>query len=141
VSAEEAKPNTSAEVVLPFGGQRRKFALKIKQIDELQRLCGAGIGEIVERAFTRKPYIRDIYDTIRLGLVGGGMDEVEAMLLCDTYIDGKALNELENNASAAKTAKAILGAVYFGLDELKAVGDENADSNKKKDASPAVPAG
>lgn len=137
---EEAKPNTSAEVVLPFGGAPRKFALKLKQIDELQRLCGAGIGEIVARLHTGRFYVRDVYDTIRLGLVGGGMDEVEAMVLVDAYVDGNPLAKANSEASSYKIAKAIAAAVFFGLDELKDAA-EDGDPNKKKDGSPVAPAG
>jgi hypothetical protein len=83
--------NTSAEVVLNWADGAYIFALKAKQIEELQRVCGtannqSGIGEIAARVFAGRMTIQDIYHTIRLGLIGGGMAPVTAMQKVDAYI-------------------------------------------------------
>jgi len=140
---DDTQPNTSAEILRPFAGERRKFALKVKQIDELQRLCGAGIGEIVARLHNGNFYVRDVYDTIRLGLIGGGdVDEIKAFSLCETYIDGSPLARAKAGDNHYRLAKEIIGAVFFGLEELKAAATEETDDpNKKKDENLVAPAG
>lgn len=135
---DEPQPNTSAEILRVFGGERRKFALKIKQIDELQRLCGAGIGEIIARMHNHTFYVRDVYDTIRLGLIGGGEQDVVAFALCETYVDGRPLARVNDKNSHYLLAKDILGAAFFGLDEVKDAAESVPGGDKKKDETPAA---
>jgi hypothetical protein len=71
----------------PFAGRDRRFQLRLGEISELERVAGAGIGAITERVITGKFYARDIWDTLRLGLEGGGMDEPEATALLSRYRD------------------------------------------------------
>lgn len=130
--------NTSAEVILPWAdniAHGYKFALKLKQLDELQRVCGGpGVGDlgaIVERVFTGRAAIRDIHETIRLGLIGGGTEDVRAAQLVATYVDGKPLAEPDNPSAPLAVAKSILGAVWFGLSEL------TGDDGTKKDRAAA----
>ena len=78
--------NLKAEVSLTWGDGEYLFALKIAEIEELQKACDAGFGEIAARVFGNLFYIRDVYEIIRLGLIGGGMAPVTAKqkvrLLC-----------------------------------------------------------
>lgn len=138
--------NTSAEVVLKWGDGRYKFALKAKQIGELQRKCDAGLGLIVERVMRGHFYYADIYDTIRLGLIGGGnekVDSVRALELVELYVDGKALAQPQGNGadgitgpgSALTVARAILQAAYFGMPELEEVLPKEAGAVSKKKTS------
>lgn len=135
---EQTAPNTSAEIVLLCFDGEYTFSLKLKQIDELQRLCDAGLGTIVKRVVSGDFRVRDIYDTIRLGLVGAGLDPVTALRLVNTYVDGKALmlpRQTENGPSSPYlVARAILNAAYFGMPELSEVAGEEAV--KKKTESP-----
>ncbi len=54
---------------------------------ELERLCGAGIGAIFMRLGTHQFSHRDVWDTIRLGLEGGGLSGVAASALVLRYQD------------------------------------------------------
>jgi hypothetical protein len=107
--------NSSAEVVLKWGDGDHLFALKVPQIDELQRVTakviaamfvGAGIGsEISTRAIVNQsgiggiyqrlvggePLRSDVREAIRLGLIGGGAPALEALKLVETYVDPKSL--------------------------------------------------
>lgn len=112
--------NTSAEVTLLFGDGPHTFKLGIKQIDELQRLGNAGIGEIAMRVMSGKPYYQDIRETIRLGLIGAGMPPVNALRVVEQYVDDVPINRVTDPSSPLKTAMAILQAKFFGLDELAA---------------------
>lgn len=74
-----------SEVELEFGDGTYRFRLGLKQIAELQEKCGAGIGAIYKRALQGDYKIEDCVETIRLGLVGGGLDAVAARRLVDHY--------------------------------------------------------
>jgi len=121
--------NTSAEVLLKWGDGEYVFRLRIKEIDELQRVCNAGFGEVAQRIMTGMPYYRDVYDTIRLALIGGGMSPVRAQQLVETYVDQRPLADPSDPSSPLKTAIAIMQAKFFGLSELKGDG-----STKKAEA-------
>lgn len=68
-----------------FAGRERRFQLRIGEIGELERICGAGIGEITNRIILGNFFGRDIWETIRLGLEGGGTTEMEASALLARY--------------------------------------------------------
>lgn len=131
---EQTTGNTSAEIVLLCFDGEHKFALKLKQIDELQRLCGAGLGAIAKRVMAGDFHVRDIYDTIRLGLIGGGMDPVDALRLVNLYVEAKALmlpKPVENGPSSPYlVARSVLEAAYFGTPELSKLAPD--DGSKKK---------
>lgn len=75
------------EIRAEFCGRERTFRLRIGQIGELERICAAGIGAIMMRLAQHQFYAADIWDTIRLGLEGGGASEVEASALMQRYRD------------------------------------------------------
>jgi hypothetical protein len=113
-----AQPNISAEVELTWADGTYLFALKLKQIEELQRLCNAGLGEIAQRLLVERRWrVSDIVETIRLGLIGGGMPAVRARELVDTYVDGHPLADPRNAANPLATAQAVIMAAYFGVAE------------------------
>lgn len=82
------------EIFLAFadgkgGGEdgKYKFRLNLKQIEELQACCDAGPPVILDRLMRNAWNIEDIRDTIRLGLVGGGLDPSKAVDLVRRYVD------------------------------------------------------
>jgi hypothetical protein len=79
---------------------------------ELERKTGAGIGALATRVFAKQFSQTDIVETIRLALVGGGMEAKRAAELVATYAD-RPLNE--NCALAAK----ILERRLFGTPNEK----------------------
>lgn len=68
-----------------FAGRERNFCLRLSEMAELERLCGAGIGEIMARLATHRFTVNDIWEAIRLGLEGGGASAVEAQALVMRY--------------------------------------------------------
>ncbi|MGC5781620.1 gene transfer agent family protein [Methylobacterium sp. NFXW15] len=70
-----------------FAGQPRRFQLRLGEIGELERLTGSGIGAILLRIASHQFSVRDVWDTIRLGLEGGGTPAVEASALVLRYRD------------------------------------------------------
>lgn len=117
-------PNTSAEILLKWGDGEYLFKLRIKEIGELQRLSGVGIGEIAMRVIRGQAYITDIYDTIRLGLIGGGQSAVRAKELVDLYVEGRPLADFRDPSSPLATAIAVLKAVWLGIDDLNEEADD-----------------
>lgn len=113
------QPNIAAEVELKWADGRYLFALKLKQIEELQRLCGgSGLGEIAQRLLVEgRWFVADVVETLRLGLIGGGMPALRARELIDTYVDGRPLADPRDPNNSLTTAQAVLGAVYFGVEE------------------------
>lgn len=62
------------------------FCLPLAQLEELQTQCEAGPLVIARRLEAGDWTYGDIYHTIRLGLIGGGMTPVEALKKCKAYV-------------------------------------------------------
>lgn len=75
----------------PFAGRERRFQLRLAEICELERLAGAGIGEVALRLSAHTFRLADVRETIRLGLMGGGASEPEATALVIGNFDGRPL--------------------------------------------------
>ncbi len=65
----------------PFGGRPRNFQLRLGEMAELERIGGAGIGEIMARLAKHCFSVNDIWEPIRLGLEGAGSSAVTAQAL------------------------------------------------------------
>ena len=141
----------AAEVALKFGDGEYLFALRLPQILELQRLCGAGIFAIYGRVLKgryRTPegiefgvpgecdaFVGDLYEVIRLALAGGGKGRVNgedvevsplrAKELVETYCHGRPLVEVWNFAAAA------LLATIEGYDDQKKSPAPGGESPRK----------
>lgn len=122
--------NTSAEVTLEWADGHYTFALKAKQIEELQRKCAipalgvsGGLGAIGQRLFSGEWFYADISETIRMGIIGGGVAPVRANELIATYVDGCPLCPDNDPSGPLRTAQAIIGAAFYGLDEIEPSGE------------------
>ena len=104
---------SKAEVTLEWADGEYPFALKGKQIEELQAICKHGFGAIYGRVMRGEWYYADLFHTVRLGLIGGGMGAVEANRMCMAYVDGVPLAAGPN--SPLIVAQAILGASVMGV--------------------------
>jgi hypothetical protein len=81
-----SESDTSRTMVrAPFGGRDRNFQLRLGEMAELERICNAGIGEIMARLATHRFGVNDIWEPIRLGLEGAGSSPVEAQALVMRY--------------------------------------------------------
>lgn len=121
------------EVWLEFGDGDYLFKLKLPQLAELQEKCSAGIGTIYMRVTVGDYRVEDLFETIRLGLIGGGrgvvaeqeviVNDLKAKGLVKTYCD-RPLDELH------KYAAAILGACVVGYKaEDRKPGNENSGAD------------
>lgn len=113
----------SAEVTLDWADGTYKFALKIDQLVELQEKCEAGpwyvqwaleaalMARSLDMAPPKDASPAYVTETIRLGLIGGGMDAIEALKKVRAYAGPGQLNE--NIA----TAFAVIGVALQGAPE------------------------
>ena len=76
-----------------FGDGDHTFALTDDMITELERVSEVGIGTLYQRAIAMQFSVADIAQTIRLGLIGGGMAPQKALQLVDTYAANRPLAE------------------------------------------------
>lgn len=77
----------SGNISFDWGDGEQKFRLAMKQLRELQEKTGVGPEALYERIRTGQWRMADLRETIRLGLIGGGMDEVRAANLMRAYFD------------------------------------------------------
>lgn len=125
----------SASIILDWADGTYPFALKIEQLIELQEKCDAGpwyvrwaleaavLARSVGMAPPRDMSIAYVTEPIRLGLIGGGMEAVEAMKKVRAYVGPGQLSE--NIA----TAYSIVGVALQGADDDT---PEKSAAGKKK---------
>lgn len=78
-----------------------QFALRWGELSELQDACGAGPFVVLARLAASQWRIEDVSTTIRLGLIGGGVEPAKALKLVQTYVESRP-SDLIVNASFAR---------------------------------------
>ena len=121
----------SARIEFVWGDGKQVFRLPYKQIAELEDKVDAGIEELYNRIRLGKQRVEDIRQTIRLGLIGGGMEAEKAYTLVERYVDQRP--QLVNKGPAL----AILGAALVGADDGS--GDDGGDAAKKAEGESEKP--
>lgn len=98
----------------PFGDvEQQEFALRFGELRILQKECDAGPPVILKRLTRGDWKVEDVSSTIRLGLVGAGMHQGDAMERVKTYVHDVPGAWTE----AAMIAAAILAAALIGTEE------------------------
>lgn len=112
------------------------FRLGLGDIRELQEKCDAGPAFIMGRLIDGSWRVDDIYQTIRLGLIGGGLTPVKALAVCQKYVAGRPL--LENILAAQLILQSALAGVEDEpLGKTQVAGDPaNPTSQEASSASP-----
>lgn len=116
------------EVVLEWANGEYLFALRGAQIEALESEChnpdtgkkGIGIAAILTRVMGMAWYRSDLMNIIRLGLVGGGMGQVEAMRLVRDYAETVPLSSMQAGIgpnSPLTVAQAVIAAAVVGVQE------------------------
>jgi hypothetical protein len=78
-----------------------EFALAWGELSELQDACNAGPFVVLARLASSQWRIEDVATTIRLGLIGGGVQPAKALKLVKTYVEARP-QDLVVNASFAR---------------------------------------
>lgn len=82
---------------------------KVAQVLELEEKCDAGCAEIFDRLRSGRWRFNDVRETIRLGLIGGGMTPPKALVLVKRYVDERPWQE------SVPVALAILMSAMVGV--------------------------
>lgn len=90
-----------------FAGQKRAFRLRLGEIEALEGLCRAGIGEIALRLVSQTYRLADVRETLRLGLMGGGMSEPSATALMMANFDSAPLGQYVEIAAFVLSAALV----------------------------------
>lgn len=100
-----------------FGDGEKTFAFPTRElIEELERKTGFGIGALFRRFRATEYSLSDVLQTIRLGLIGGGIAPVEADQLVTVYGVGRPLAEI------FAVADGVITELFFGNEDAQ---DEN----------------
>ena len=97
-----------ASIELVWGEGLTKFAMRIGELRMLEEKRKAGIVEILRRMESESWYVDDVYETLRIGLIGGGKPPTEAYRLVETYCANRPIVE------SFLTAYGVLGAGLRG---------------------------
>lgn len=107
--------NYKGEVTLAWGDGEHTFCLPVARLLELEEKCDAPIATIFARVSGGAFCFADIYETLRLGLIGGGKTPVEAKKLADRYVLPLADN--------VPVARIVIAGVMFGF-QAAPLGDQ-----------------
>lgn len=94
-------------VTLSWAGGEHKFALPLGRLRQLQDTCNAGPEEIFGRLRVGNWRVDDVIETLRVGLIGGGMQDREAAALV------KRISEQGDLVGLKMTAIAVLMSALF----------------------------
>jgi hypothetical protein len=129
------------DLVLEFADGEYPFKLSVIGVLELQEKCLSGFGALFSRVMAgtyskdekifgfpleAQFHLADLLETIRLGLIGGGMEPVNAKRLVERYA-----YPAQPMKGTWELASAILFASMEGY-EVKSPDMEEPDSSKKK---------
>ncbi|WP_020085699.1 gene transfer agent family protein [Hyphomicrobium zavarzinii] len=92
-----------------FADSEYRFRLNIVGLEELEEKCGVGMGAIYMRLHSPNYTLSDVRETIRLGLVGGGLRPERALTLVKRYVDERPIDE------SWLLARTIIGATMHGV--------------------------
>ena len=116
--------NRSGKISLQFGNDTHVFKLGYGQLKELQDAVDAGPYYILESLFKNTWRVEFVRETIRCGLIGGGMSAPDAIRMVRTYVEDVESYPLQTNVIIAA---AILNAALLGAPE--------EDDGKKTEAA------
>lgn len=109
---------------LDWGDGSYRFALPLAQLEELQTLCDAGPFAIFARLMDRSWRTYDVHQTIRLGLIGGGVEPVKALRLVKSYVHDRPWLESVPIAQAI-IAVTVNGKADEPVGKSQAAGEES----------------
>lgn len=110
------------------------FRLPIGLLRELQEKTNAGPMQLLQRILDGTWRVDDLYHTLRLGLIGGGLTPNAALALATRYIADRPLQE------NVFPARFVLMAALFGTEDEplgKVEPAESPDAPPSASASPA----
>ena len=107
-----ADENRNGVVELDFGDGTHRFRLGFGELEELQEKTGLGPFVLFQRLLGGEWRLADVRETLRVGLIGGGMKPLDALGLVRRYVD-----ERQDWITHAGRAQAIVFAAIAGAPE------------------------
>lgn len=114
------------------------FRLAISQLEELQEKCDAGPQQIMRRLSDGTWRTYDVRETIRLGLIGGGLEPAKALSLTKRYVDERPLAENVMTAQLVIMA-AVVGVPDEPLGKTDGAEDQTSETENQAASSPSPP--
>ena len=124
-------------IELDWADDTYSFRLGLGQWPELQENCDAGPYAILSRLQNGMWRVEDIWNVIRLGLVGGGMDSITALKKIRIHNDEPPLQHLPH-AIAILTA-GLMGAPEEKVGESEAARGAGRTKNRSRTEKSALP--
>lgn len=115
-----------------FGDGEHRFRLAIGELEELQEKTGAGPLALLDRLGGQDWRTGDVSETLRIGLIGGGMKPQDAHRLVERYVRG-----LPDWAYNAKLAYVVLAAAVTGAPD-EPVGKASGAGETQTPPAPAT---
>lgn len=115
--------NRNGLVEFDFADGAYGFRLAVGELEELQEKTGCGPYTLLRRLLANDWRLEDVRETIRLGLIGGGVKPTDALNLIRRYIDQRS--DWLNNAMLAQ---AIVSAALIGAPEEVPGKSENPEA-------------
>ncbi|WP_018634408.1 gene transfer agent family protein [Neomegalonema perideroedes] len=106
---------------MDWGDGRHRFALPIGRLRELQDKTAVGPYALYRRLLSGDWRVEDLVETLRLGLIGGGLKPPEALTLTRRYVEDRPLLESVTPA---------LSVLAWALLPDAGAGDEEEDGEK-----------
>ncbi len=108
------------DTVIEWAGKERLFRLTFGGVLDLEQAIGEGIGKIFIRLSSSQFSAREVYETLRLGLIGGGMSVLDAKRLIDAHFENRPGGYMEN----AMVAASILTDLMTGVEPPEEDGEK-----------------
>ena len=114
-------------VTMTWPGGEHTFALNIGELQALQDICNAGPPVVFSRISTGTWRVEDIQNALRLGLIGGGMPDIDAKHLVHSKMQEVPIMEFVLPAQIVLAA-AMVGAKGEDEDDDDAAHPESPES-------------
>lgn len=130
--------NNQGEITVTWGDGDYCFRLTVLGLIELEEKCSAPFSTVWQRVNLGAYGVNDVRETIRLGLIGGGMGPADALKLVRRYVDDRM--NIVGMAEHVQLVRLILAGVMFGFGTFP-LGNEEAAPEASPSAStpPASP--
>lgn len=124
--------NNQGEVTTQWADGTYTFRLTVNGIIELEQKCDAPFAVLFSRLMAGEYKYNDVSETIRLGLIGGGMKAVDALKIVTEYGTPIAEN--------VPVARAIVAGAMYGF-EASPLGEAMAapEANQSASTPPSLP--
>lgn len=119
------------KITLLWEGGEHTFALHLKELRALQDATDAGPEELLQRMSAGRWRVDDLFNTIRLGLIGGGMSATEAGPLVTRMFETHPLSLFK------EPAYKIVAAALVGV-EGDPVGEQEGATTPPKNGNSAA---